>query len=77
MTVKAPWIKQQVVETGLDDALSPLPVLIWLVKLLAQSLLISLAIGKIKGLQNPTQFWTVTCICKNKKLNVNVCVHIF
>lgn len=77
MKIKAPWVKQQVVETGLDDALSPLPVLIWLVKLLAQSLLISLAIGKIKGLQNPTQFWTVTCICKNKNINVNVCVHIF
>lgn len=49
-----PWVKQQVVEAGLDDALPPLPVLVWLVKLLAQSLLVSLAVRQLKGLEDPT-----------------------
>ena len=46
-----PWVEQQVVEAGLDYALPPLPVLIWLVKLLAQSLLVSPAIRQLEGLQ--------------------------
>lgn len=60
MTNCTPWVKQQVVEAGLDDALPPLSVLIWLVELLAQSLLVSLAIRQLKGLEGPTQFWTIT-----------------
>lgn len=51
-----PWVEQQVVEAGLDDALPPFSVLIWLVKLLAQSLLVSLAIRQLEGPQGTTQF---------------------
>lgn len=54
-----PWVEQQVVEAGLDDALPPFSVLIWLVKLLAQSLLVSLAIRQLEGPQSTTQFWTI------------------
>lgn len=61
-----PWVEQQVVEAGLDDALPPLSVLIRLVKLLAQSLLVSLAIRQLEGPQGPTQFWTITYIYSNK-----------
>lgn len=54
-----PWVEQQVVEAGLDDALPPLSVLIRLVKLLAQRLLVSLAIRQLEGPQGPAQFWTI------------------
>ena len=59
MRGKRPWVKQQVVEAGLDDALPPLSVLIRLVKLLAQRLLVRLAIRQLKGPQGPAQFWTI------------------
>lgn len=62
-----PWVKQEIVETRFYDALPPLSVLIWLIKLLAQSLFFSLALGQLEGLQSPTQFWTVTRICRNAK----------
>lgn len=59
MRGKRPWVEQQVVEAGLDDALPPLSVLIRLVKLLAQRLLVSLAIRQLEGPQGPAQFWTI------------------
>lgn len=60
MRGRRPWVEQQVVEARLDDALPPLSVLIWLVKLLAQCLLVCLAVRQLERLQGATQFWTVT-----------------
>lgn len=58
-----PGVQQQVVEAGFDDAFPPLPVLIRLVELLAQSLLIRVAAGQLEGPQGQTQLGTITQTC--------------
>lgn len=59
-----PWVQQQVVEAGFDDAFPPLPVLIRLVELLAQSLLIRVGGGQLEGPQGQTQLGAVTQTCR-------------
>lgn len=59
-----PWVQQQVVEAGFDDAFPPLPVLIRLVELLAQGLLIRMTARQLEGPQGQTQLGTITQICR-------------
>lgn len=56
-----PWVKQQVVKAGLNEALTPSLVLIRLIKLLTQSELICLTIRKQKSVKCIFEFLAVTC----------------
>lgn len=56
-----PWVKQQVVKAGLNETLTPSLILIRLIKLFAQSELISLTVRKQESVKRIFQFWAVTC----------------
>jgi len=56
-----PWVKQQVVKAGLNETLTPTLILIWLIKLLTQSELISLTVRKQEFVKCIFEFWAVTC----------------